>query len=506
MLVLFETPAGYALFKVKDETKVASAEDIQAHFKDKDSASSVLKLKAFQQFNDTVEAVTAATAMVEGKMDKSLKKFLTKQVVKKELKDKIIVGDTNLMTAINEKLEVKAVAKPSKYGELFRGIRSQLEGLLEGGITDQQLKAMRLGLSHSLSRYKLKFSPDKVDTMIIQAIGLLDELDKEINTYAMRVKEWYGWHYPEMAKIVSDTIGYSRVVLKVGVRENFRTTDLSSIIEDDTVEQNVKETAEISMGTELAEMDIVNIQSLASEVVKMAEYRTELNAYLFNRMQAIAPNLTCMVGELVGARLIAHAGSLMNLAKQPASTVQILGAEKALFRALKTKHATPKYGLIYHASLIGQATPKNKGKISRILAAKAALAIRVDAMGETDEATIGRDMRVAVEQRIRQLEGGAAHLPLSSSGPDKYDAGAAKAASSKSFNSGSDVVGLSNGDDKEEEKKKKKKRKKSEDADDAEPDADEPKKKKKKKKEKAAEDTGEDEEPKKKKKKKKKDE
>src|ERR1700716_4491190 len=94
---------------------------------------------------------------------------------------------------------------------------------------------------------------------------------------------------------------------------------------------------------------------------------------------AIAPNLTVLVGELVGARLIAHAGSLMSLAKQPASTIQILGAEKALFRALKTKHDTPKYGLIYHASLIGQATGKNKGKMARVLAAKAALGLRVDA-------------------------------------------------------------------------------------------------------------------------------
>lgn len=83
-------------------------------------------------------------------------------------------------------------------------------------------------------------------------------------------------------------------------------------------------------------------------------------------MQALAPNLTALVGELVGARLIAHAGSLMNLAKSPGSTIQILGAEKALFRALKTKHDTPKYGLIYHASLIGQATGKNKGKIARM--------------------------------------------------------------------------------------------------------------------------------------------
>ena len=113
-------------------------------------------------------------------------------------------------------------------------------------------------------------------------------------------------------------------------------------------------------------------------------------------MAAIAPNLTVLVGELVGARLIAHAGSLVNLAKAPASTIQILGAEKALFRALKTKHETPKYGLIYHASLIGQAPPKCKGKISRVLAAKCALSTRVDALGESSDATIGLEGRMKV--------------------------------------------------------------------------------------------------------------
>merc|ERR1712137_898328 len=107
---------------------------------------------------------------------------------------------------------------------------------------------------------------------------------------------------------------------------------------------------------------------LCDQVIDMSEYRTQLSDYLTNRMQAIAPNLTMLVGELVGARLIAHSGSLLNLAKQPASTVQILGAEKALFRALKAKHDTPKYGLIYHASIVGQAQPKHKGKVSRVLA------------------------------------------------------------------------------------------------------------------------------------------
>merc|ERR1719440_111764 len=126
-----------------------------------------------------------------------------------------------------------------------------------------------------------------------------------------------------------------------------------------------------------------HVVALADQVVELSAYRTRLADYLRARMQALAPNLTVMVGELVGARLVQHAGSIMNLAKQPASTVQILGAEKALFRALKTKHDTPKYGLIYHASLVGQAQPKHKGKISRVLAAKCALSIRVDALGSS---------------------------------------------------------------------------------------------------------------------------
>ncbi|KAI6858662.1 Nucleolar protein, partial [Hortaea werneckii] len=240
---------------------------------------------------------------------------------------------------------------------------------------------MSLGLSHSLSRHKLKFSPDKVDTMIIQAIALLDDLDKELNTYAMRVKEWYGWHFPEMARIINDNLAYSRVILAMGMRNNAANTDLSDVLPEE-IEGAVKAAAEISMGTEITDEDLENIQALAEQVVGFTEYRQQLSSYLSARMQAIAPNLTALVGELVGARLIAHAGSLMNLAKSPASTIQILGAEKALFRALKTKHDTPKYGLIYHASLIGQASGKNKGKIARMLATKTALGLRVDALSE----------------------------------------------------------------------------------------------------------------------------
>lgn len=277
---------------------------------------------------------------------------------------------------------------------------------------------MSLGLSHSLSRHKLKFSPDKVDTMIVQAISLLDDLDKELNTYAMRVKEWYGWHFPEMGRIVNDNLAYARVILNMGMRTSAAHADLAEILPEE-IETAVKAAAEVSMGTEITTEDLDNIQALAEQVVAFTEYRSQLSSYLSARMNAIAPNLTSLVGELVGARLIAHAGSLMNLAKSPASTIQILGAEKALFRALKTKHDTPKYGLIYHASLIGQATGKNKGKMARMLATKAALGLRVDALSEwsaegegkgdgaTDEERVAFGMmgREKLERRLASLEG-----------------------------------------------------------------------------------------------------
>ena len=139
-------------------------------------------------------------------------------------------------------------------------------------------------------------------------------------------------------------------------------------------------------------------------------------------MIAIAPNLTILVGELVGARLISHAGSLMNLAKHPASTVQILGAEKALFRALKTKHDTPKYGLIYHAQLVGQTSTKLKGKVSRMLAAKAALACRVDALGDDVNSDLGAEHRAKLESRMRVLEqGGMTRLSGTGKQKAKFD-------------------------------------------------------------------------------------
>ena len=401
MLVLFETLAGLALFKVLKEKLVQKSDNMEELFDSADKAAEIVKLQAFCPFEDATQALAVASAMVEGRMGDDTKKFLTKHIVNKELTDVLAVMNSKLGGSIEEGLGIQCVSD-SKVLQLFHGIRSQMTTLIDG-LDDGQLRAMQLGLGPGLSRHKLKLSPNRVDTMVVQAISLLDELDREISSNAMRMREWYGWHFPEMAKLVSDNEQYARVVLQMGLRSEARGMDFSSILPED-VEASVKEAAIVSTGADISETDLSNIYSLARQVITLVEYRTELFRSLKNRMMAIAPNLTMVVGELVGARLIARAGSLLNLAKQPASTIQILGAEKALFRALKTKRDTPKGGLIYHASLIGQAQPKHKGKMARVLAAKAALAIRVDALGDSSEAPIALAARQAEENRRRQLD------------------------------------------------------------------------------------------------------
>ncbi|CAA2992654.1 probable nucleolar 5-2 [Olea europaea subsp. europaea] len=492
MLLLFETPAGFALFKVLDEGKLSKVEDLWKEFSTADSARQVVKLKAFSKFENTSEALSAATLLIDSKPSKGLRKFL-----RSHCEDDILaVADSKLGNAIKEKLQIECVHNNAVM-ELMRGVRSQLTELISG-LASQDLAPMSLGLSHSLSRYKLKFSPDKVDTMIIQAISLLDDLDKELNTYAMRVREWYGWHFPELAKIVQDNILYAKTVKLMGNRTNAAKLDFSEVLPEE-VETELKEASMISMGTEVSDLDLENIKDLCNQVLSLAEYRAQLYDYLKSRMNTIAPNLTALVGELVGARLIAHGGSLLNLAKQPGSTVQILGAEKALFRALKTKHATPKYGLIYHASLIGQAAPKHKGKISRSLAAKTALAIRYDALGDGQDNSMGLENRVKLEARLRNLEGRELSRSAGSAkGKPKiefYDKDRKKGGlitPAKTYNPSADsILGLTDPLSEKTVEKSQKRRKNEADgeAGNEAPVADEEKKKKKKKKKSDAEET-----------------
>jgi len=404
MLLLFETPAGYALFSLKNQKLLkANADDIFEQFQTPEGASKQVTLEAFHKFGDTKAAMEAATELTEGAVGKSLKKFLKKSIVDKGIADSIAVLDKTLGVSINKKLGIDVAVLSDSLKEVMRGIRAHTVSLIDG-LDEKEVNAMALGLAHTLSRFKLKFSPDKVDVMIMQAVGLLDDLDKELNNFAMRLREWYGWHFPEMGKIITDNLAYARVVKHMGMKTKAKDTNFSKVDVPDEISAEVKQAAETSMGTEITEEDYANILTLCERVIELTEYRASLAEYLKLRMNAIAPNLTYMVGELVGARLISHAGSLMSLAKHPASTVQILGAEKALFRALKTKKSTPKYGLIYHASLVGQSAPNLKGKISRVLAAKLSLCARVDALGDQVEPSLGKEFKEYVEKRLATLE------------------------------------------------------------------------------------------------------
>ncbi|KHC31959.1 nucleolar protein 58 [Candida albicans P76067] len=400
--VLTETAAGYALLKAADK-KIYKSSSLVEDLNTAEKVAEQFKIHRFEKFQSAANALEEANAIIEGKVSENLQKLL--EDAKSDKKATLIVSEAKLGNAINKLgLNFQVVSDAASL-DLQRAIKQFLPELLPG-LDDSALKQMSLGLAHSMGRHKLKFSADKVDTMIIQAIALLDDLDKELNTYAMRCKEWYGWHFPELAKMITDSVAYARIILTMGVRSNASETDLSEILPEE-VEEQVKAAAEVSMGTEITEDDLNNIKALAEQIVDFAAYREQLSNYLSSRMKAIAPNLTAMVGELVGARLIAHAGSLTSLAKAPASTVQILGAEKALFRALKTKHDTPKYGIIYHASLVGQASGKNKGRIARTLAAKAAVSLRYDCFDEErDESDdFGLENRAKVEGRLSQLEG-----------------------------------------------------------------------------------------------------
>lgn len=235
-------------------------------------------------------------------------------------------------------------------------------------------------------------------------------MDKDINTFCMRLKEWFAWHFPEMTKIVNDNTIYAKLVNVLGAnRDNVTDAfkdEIQSVTLDEDKAQQIIDAAKISMGMDMNETDQLQVKKWAERVTELIEFRESLSAYLKDRMNAVAPNLQALIGEIVGSKLIAHAGGLTNLSKYPASTIQILGAEKALFRALKTKGKTPKYGLIFNSTFIGRAGLKNKGKISRYLANKCAIASRVDCFSEAPTAKFGDSLKMQVEERLKFLASG----------------------------------------------------------------------------------------------------
>ncbi|KDQ15155.1 hypothetical protein BOTBODRAFT_145382 [Botryobasidium botryosum FD-172 SS1] len=410
---LFESASGYAIFEVKQHEEIgAKTKHVQESIQDLHKFGKMVQLKSFAPFKSAAHALENANDVSEGVLNDHLKALLELNLAKSAKKSPIVLGisEKNLAGSISSALEIQCDTSETAL-EIIRGIRLHAEKLLKGLQEGDVMKA-QLGLGHSYSRAKVKFNVNRSDNMIIQAIALLDQLDKDVNTFSMRVREWYGWHFPEFGRIVTDNYQYAKAARFIGPKTEMDESKLEELAEildgDETKARNVLDAARTSMGTDLSELDAINISNFAQRVVGLAEYRKSLTAYLADKMNMVAPSLTSLIGERIGARLISHAGSLTNLSKYPASTVQILGAEKALFRALKTKGNTPKYGLIYHSSFISRAGPKHKGRISRFLANKCSIASRIDCFSDAPTTKFGEALRNQVEERLTFFENGTA--------------------------------------------------------------------------------------------------
>ncbi|XP_065519198.1 nucleolar protein 56 [Lathamus discolor] len=406
--VLFEHAAGYALFAVREAEEIgALLPQVEESAQSLGRFHSAVKLAAFAPFKSAQSALENMNAVSEGLLHEDLRLLLETAMPAKKKKALLGVADAKLGAAILEELGYQCQTG-GVVAELLRGIRLHFHALVKG-LTAQSASKAQLGLGHSYSRAKVKFNVNRVDNMIIQSISLLDQLDKDINTFSMRVREWYGYHFPELIKIVPENSLYCRVAKFIGNRRELSEESLEGleeIVMDGAKAQAILDASRSSMGMDISPLDLINIESFSSRVISLSEYRRGLQEYLRSKMSQVAPSLSALIGEVVGARLISHAGSLTNLAKYPASTVQILGAEKALFRALKTRGNTPKYGLIFHSTFIGRAAAKNKGRISRYLANKCTLASRIDCFSEVPTSVFGDKLREQVEERLAFYETG----------------------------------------------------------------------------------------------------
>ncbi|XP_061640865.1 nucleolar protein 56 [Phyllopteryx taeniolatus] len=407
--VLFEHASGYALFAVKEVEEIGMLlPQVEQCVLNLGKFNSMVGLAAFFPFKSAQAALENINAISEGVVHADLKLFLETNIHQSGKKKATLgVGDAKIGAALQEEFGF-SIQTGGVVAEIIRGIRLHFH-LLVKGLTALAASKAQLGLGHSYSRAKVKFNVNRADNMIIQSIALLDQLDKDINTFSMRVREWYGYHFPELVRIVPDNSLYCRLAQLIGNRKELTDESVASLEEvvmDNAKAQAILDASRSSMGMDISPIDLINIERFSNRVVSLAAYRLELQEYLRSKMSQVAPNLAALIGEVVGARLISHAGSLTNLAKYPASTVQILGAEKALFRALKTRGNTPKYGLIFHSTFIGRAAAKNKGRISRYLANKCTIASRIDCFSELPSSVFGDKLREQVEERLSFYETG----------------------------------------------------------------------------------------------------
>ena len=432
--MLYENSTGYSLFDVVSYDSIGSSlESFSSSMDAFDTFGRTVKLVAFYPFKDGVEALEEMNCVSEHACSEVLRNFLISNVPKqgggggsgkKKKSEKgahgggfrLCVADALLATAISESdgMGGCSMVASDACREIARGVRMHYCKLVADA-SREVVEASQKGLGHSYSRSKIKFNPARSDNMIIQTIAILDNLERDLNTMNMRIKEWYGYHFPELKQIVPDNVMYARVadvvrdkrtIVREGAERDEKMKRLAEITKDEAMVKSILAASKTSMGMDCTETDMTSLGSFISRMVSLATYRHQLTSYLESKMNTVAPNLSTLIGDTVAARLISKAGSLQSLAKAPASTLQILGAEKALFRALKTKGNTPKYGIIYHSSYIGRAQPKHKGRVSRYLANKCSIASRIDSFSDSPTNAYGKALSKQVEDRLRFYDTG----------------------------------------------------------------------------------------------------
>jgi len=356
------------------------------------------KLLAYKLFPLDVAAIAGRLISIQMEMPTQEHRELIAELIKKRHK-KFLLESDGLASKLQDEFKQSKfeTLMPNKAGEVLRSSLNEVAAQIGVEEVDKLVHDVNL----LLTREKLRKEAAQRDKLIIQAINMLDELDKSINTINGRIREWYSLHFPELNKLVISHETYLKLILSLGTRKNFTFESIKSIGLSDKEASEISRAAENSLGAPFDELDIKAIRNCAQEVLDLTEVREKVAEYIDGLMAQVAPNLRAVIGGSIGARLISLAGGLEDLSKLPASTIQVLGAEKALFRALRTKAKPPKHGVIYQYPDIRGSPKWQRGKIARAIAGKIAIAARVDAMSGK---YVGDKLAADLKARIAEIQ------------------------------------------------------------------------------------------------------
>jgi nucleolar protein 56 len=274
--------------------------------------------------------------------------------------------------------------------------------LVRSGLVASEAAALEVIRQQSLEAAEaaIREASSKPDLHLVQAIQALDETDKHLNIVATRAAEWYGLYFPELTQMMQDNVALCRMILEIGKREDYASGALVGRGLSEKKIEAIVEASGRSKGGVISEGDLARVRALAGLAVQLSAEREKLNSYVEGAMAKISPNVCAVAGPTIGARLMAKAGGLERLAVLPASTIQVLGAEKALFRALRTGSRPPKHGILFQHTEVHMAPKWQRGKIARTLANKIAIAARVDCFRGSEDPSL----KASLEKRLESIK------------------------------------------------------------------------------------------------------